>query len=301
MSKSNLLIDEQPLILLPSLAKVLGLELAVLVQQLHFLLSIPKCGRVIEGEKWIWNTYKEWQKEAFPFWSQRVIRRLFTEAEEQFLVISSQPEGWGSRRKYYRLNKGMMEKLVKSLAESTVISEEEITPSGQICHMDSKRPNLSLPQAAKSVASLSIQRLQTETTEPSAGFSLLNSNQSGFKAVKIDNLPPIASRPSPKKSSSSKPIPIDSNFPRLPESLSELTREWEDWKIDRRERKKPLTSGAATRHIKMLEKMGIEVGKATINKAIQAGWTDLYPVKPEHQSALSGKSVDAYGKSIKLV
>ena len=116
----------------------------------------------------------------------------------------------------------------------------------------------------------------------------------GFKAVKIHPISPDAVQPFARKPSTKEPEPI---LPKLPPSLTPILQDWEDWVADRKERKKPLTSRAAKRHIKMLEEMGAEVGRATINKAIQAGWTDLYPVKPE----LSGKSVDAYGKSIKLV
>lgn len=161
----NLLIDERPLVLLPSLAKIIGVDLAIVVQQLHFYLDNPKSGKMINGERWIWNTYEEWQKESFPFWSTRTIRRLFTEAEEKSLIVSSQPEGWDSRRKYYRLNVGMMAKLTRPLADSIDVENEGL-PSGQKARIDAAKKRGS--NAAKSGASLIIDRdFSTETSRVS--------------------------------------------------------------------------------------------------------------------------------------
>ena len=72
---SRVLLDERPLVLLPSLAKAVGVDAAIVIQQLHFDLTSPHSGRVVDGERWIFNTYEEWQKNDFQFWSTRHIRR----------------------------------------------------------------------------------------------------------------------------------------------------------------------------------------------------------------------------------
>lgn len=109
---TSLLIPENPLIVLPTLAKMIGINGAIFVQQIHFLLNIPKCGREHNGERWLYNTYEEWQDEFFPFWSIRTIKRICQVLEEMHIVETCQPEGRHSRRKYYRLNHGMVAKLI---------------------------------------------------------------------------------------------------------------------------------------------------------------------------------------------
>lgn len=97
----KLLINEPPLQVLPSLAKAIGLNEAVIIQQLHYLLE-GKHGAEIDGKKWIFNTYEQWQ-DFFPFWSLDTIKRTFLSLEENRLVMSCQPDS-GNRRKYYRID-----------------------------------------------------------------------------------------------------------------------------------------------------------------------------------------------------
>ena len=113
--KSNrVLFDERPLILLPSLARAVGVNGAIVIQQLHFYLANPDNGRVHDGERWIFNSYEQWHKSDFPFWSAVTIRRIFCDLEKRKLIASRQPEGRASRRKYYRINYGALEKAVAS-------------------------------------------------------------------------------------------------------------------------------------------------------------------------------------------
>lgn len=103
MKKTTLLIDEYPLIVLPSLAKEIGLNEAIALQQLHYWLSNPKGGVEINGEKWVYNTYEEWQEDNFPFWSIPTIQRTFSRLEKMGLVISMQTANY-DRKKYYRIH-----------------------------------------------------------------------------------------------------------------------------------------------------------------------------------------------------
>jgi len=107
----NLLIEEPPLQVLPSLAEAIGLEESIVIQQMHYFLR-KGSGKEFNGHRWLFNTYEQW-KTIFPFWSERTIRRIFTRLESMHLVESCQPEGRMSRRKYYRLNQGMMSKIRK--------------------------------------------------------------------------------------------------------------------------------------------------------------------------------------------
>lgn len=99
---SSLLITEPPLQVLPSLAKAIGLYQAIVLQQIHYLLLGSNNGKVIDGERWIFNTYEEWAG-FFPFWDEQAIKRTMLSLERMGMIVSCQPEGGVSRRKYYRI------------------------------------------------------------------------------------------------------------------------------------------------------------------------------------------------------
>ena len=80
---SRLLIDEPPLQVLPSLAREIGLNEAIMLQQIHYWLL--KSGNEFEGAKWFYKTLEEWQTE-FPFWSAMTIRRTLGSLEKQKII-----------------------------------------------------------------------------------------------------------------------------------------------------------------------------------------------------------------------
>lgn len=137
---ASLLISEPPLQVLPTLAEAIGLENAIVYQQLYYLLRKPEFGRVVNGKRWIFNTYADWHA-MFPFWSERTIRRIFESLETMHLVESCQPEQGISRRKYYRLNEGMLER-AKTGRFVKPVNNGKI-PCGQFGHID--RPIEALP------------------------------------------------------------------------------------------------------------------------------------------------------------
>lgn len=86
----KLLISESPLQVIPSLAVAIGLNEAIVLQQMHYWL-VNKANSndqrsYHDGTYWVFNTYEEWQ-EQFPFWSARTIRRTITSLQDQGLLI----------------------------------------------------------------------------------------------------------------------------------------------------------------------------------------------------------------------
>lgn len=79
-----LLLDEKPLIVMPGLAKKIGLNESIFLQQLHYWLE--KSTNIQDGHRWVYNTAKKWQ-EQFPFWSVNTIRRVIKNLEEKELLI----------------------------------------------------------------------------------------------------------------------------------------------------------------------------------------------------------------------
>lgn len=82
---SRLLIDEYPLMVLPSLVRQLGWKEAMVLQQMHYWLDVS--GHHKEGRKWIYNTYKQWHAQ-FPMFSERTLRRTIKSLEEKGYILS---------------------------------------------------------------------------------------------------------------------------------------------------------------------------------------------------------------------
>lgn len=99
---SSLLIPCEPLQVLPSLAKAIGLNEAIFLQQLHYWLLRSKNEH--EGKLWVHNTFEKWQ-EQFPFWSTRTLQRIVAELVKQEIVIVRKfgASNW-DHRNWYSIN-----------------------------------------------------------------------------------------------------------------------------------------------------------------------------------------------------
>jgi hypothetical protein len=92
--------------LLPTLAKMIGLNEAVLLQQIQYWVSINKKFEhfFVDGHYWVPKSYADWE-EDFPFWSADTIKRtaLFLE-EHNLLVTRTDSTDPFNRKKWYRPN-----------------------------------------------------------------------------------------------------------------------------------------------------------------------------------------------------
>ena len=85
----NLLLDDHPLLIPPTLAKELGsLNEAAFMQQLHYWLDIKKqTGKnFVDGRYWVYNSVEEWLKQ-FPWMTSATLRRTIAKLVEKGYVI----------------------------------------------------------------------------------------------------------------------------------------------------------------------------------------------------------------------
>lgn len=111
---NNLLLDSQPLVIIPELAEIIGLNEAIILQQIHYWLNINKKTNknFRDGFYWTYNSYEEWQKQ-FPFWSIRTITRIFSSLEKDGLLISSNYNKLKiDRTKWYRIDYERLQTLI---------------------------------------------------------------------------------------------------------------------------------------------------------------------------------------------
>ncbi|HQS84935.1 MAG TPA: DnaA N-terminal domain-containing protein [Alphaproteobacteria bacterium] len=106
---SSLLINEPPLQVLPTLAHRIGLNEALMLQQVHYWLN-PKLNRnIFEKRHWVHNTYRQWQAQ-FPFWSQRTIQRILLSLEEKSLLLAFLKNDF-QKTKHYTIDYDQLRKM----------------------------------------------------------------------------------------------------------------------------------------------------------------------------------------------
>ncbi|MCG1085226.1 conserved phage C-terminal domain-containing protein [Staphylococcus epidermidis] len=99
---SNLLIDDYPILVLPALASEIGLNEAIVLQQMHYWLK--KSNHDYDGRRWIYNSFPEWQKH-FPFWSVMTIKRAVYSLEKQnLLYVGNYNKAKFDKTKWYSIN-----------------------------------------------------------------------------------------------------------------------------------------------------------------------------------------------------
>lgn len=120
---SNLLLDEHPLQVMPTLATLIGLNEAIVLQQVHYWLKIKEKHQkdYIDGHYWVYNTYGQWQ-EQFPFWSIRTLKRVFTALEKSGLLLSANYNKAGfDKTKWYSINYKALNNLNSSSNQTDTI------------------------------------------------------------------------------------------------------------------------------------------------------------------------------------
>lgn len=96
------LFDVPPLIVNPILAFVLGLNEAIVIQQLHYWLQ--RSDNVHERRYWVYKSLKEWRRE-FPWWSEDTIQRTLSGLAKAGLVkVTKNPHDRTDRRNWYSLD-----------------------------------------------------------------------------------------------------------------------------------------------------------------------------------------------------
>lgn len=153
----NLLINEPPLQVLPSLAKLIGLNEAIFLQQLHFRLLISNNER--DGYKWIYRTIPEWNTE-FPFWSYDTVKRIVASLEKQQLIVTTSEYNKMKmdKTKWYRVNYPQMASL--SIGQNALSDSANCTDRrGQSAPTDEGKMHSAIPKEIKSIKNNNVEEL----------------------------------------------------------------------------------------------------------------------------------------------
>lgn len=117
------IINEPPLLVLPSLAKKIGINHAILLQQMHYWLRTSKHKK--GGHTWVYNTYEEWQ-EQLPWLSTRGIRKLISDLERDgYIVVANHNRAKFDQTKWYRIDYSRLNRDFSDVSQSVTSSDTE--------------------------------------------------------------------------------------------------------------------------------------------------------------------------------
>lgn len=121
---SKALINENPLLVLPSLAVTLGLNEAIVLQQVHFWLQYSRNKR--DGRLWVYKTYVDWGHE-FPFWSDKTIRRAIGSLETGGTLLSTDAYNKMpmDKTKWYAIDYEKLNLVTKSIGQNDQMDGSE--------------------------------------------------------------------------------------------------------------------------------------------------------------------------------
>lgn len=145
---SHLLIHEPPLQVLPSLAVAVGLNEAIVLQQIHYWLQ--RSQNEINGHLWVYNSVAQW-KHQFPFWSDDTIARTLKSLRQSGVVVAEQlSKEPRDRSLYYRIDYAALAGLTTatcgngSLVSAECITADCLSPLPQVAVMHSRKMTESL-------------------------------------------------------------------------------------------------------------------------------------------------------------
>lgn len=147
---NKLLLDEQPILILPQLATIIGLNESIVLQQVHYWIKHNEASNRNhkEGHYWVYNTFDEWEKQ-FPFWSGRTIKRTFKKLEdEKLLIVGHYNKKSYDRTKWYRIDYKRLETLASDHSDKMAqcIVTNWHNGKGQNGTMDSDKMTPPIPE-----------------------------------------------------------------------------------------------------------------------------------------------------------
>lgn len=125
---TKLLLDERPLIVLPELAVQVGLNEAILLQQIHYWVN--QKNNLRDGRYWVYNTLKE-LNDQFPFWSQKTIQRTITSLKKKEILLTANYNKAGfDKTVWYSIDYDQLDFLVSNPYGQNDHTRESNCPNG---------------------------------------------------------------------------------------------------------------------------------------------------------------------------
>ena len=117
---SMYLFDEQPIIANKTLAREIGLNEALILQQINYWIEINKKSgnNYYDGRYWTYNSIRAWQENDFDYMSLDTVKRTFSKLEKAgFLLIGNYNKDPRDKTKWYTINTEKLEELYAEIED----------------------------------------------------------------------------------------------------------------------------------------------------------------------------------------
>lgn len=131
---SKLLLNEAPLVVQPTLAVKLGLNEALVLQQIHYWATMKL--NLKDGYYWVYNTYEDWTNQ-FPFMSKSTIGRVLRNLEKnKVIVVGNYNKLSFDKTKWYRIDYNELKKYESNTSNDGFVEPVNDIPKSN--HDDAK-------------------------------------------------------------------------------------------------------------------------------------------------------------------
>ncbi len=154
----SLLFNFRPLVINPELAVRIGLNEAIVLQQVNYWINDKDQGVDYGGLRWVFNTYESWAKQ-FPFWSEDTVKRAFTSLVKQGCLYAKQlNKSQHDRTNFYTIN-----------PDSPLLQEEKHLHSSNGANCPDREMQIALMDEGKNARSPMVTTTKTTTDIKSIG------------------------------------------------------------------------------------------------------------------------------------
>ncbi len=154
----SMLFNFRPLVVNPELATRIGLNEAIVLQQVNYWINDKEQGVNFEGRRWVFNSYESWVKQ-FPFWSADTVKRAFTSLVKQgCLDVEQLNKSQHDRTNYYTINH-----------DCALLNDAEHMPSSNGANCPDRQAQAAPMDEGKNARSLTVTTTKTTTETNSIG------------------------------------------------------------------------------------------------------------------------------------
>ncbi|AVV37327.1 conserved phage C-terminal domain-containing protein [Pantoea vagans] len=162
----SLLLKVKPLVISPELALRIGLNEAIVLQQICYWLEDTTAGVEYEGKRWVYNSINAWN-EQFPWWTTKTIQRTVSSLKKMGLIFVEQlKKKQHDQTNYYAINYANP---LLTDKDNLSLSRETICPNrkGQSVPMDKVNLSHSIGSNCPNVTEITTENTTEITTPPS--------------------------------------------------------------------------------------------------------------------------------------
>jgi hypothetical protein len=147
---SKLLTNENPLIILPYLAKEIGLYEAIILQQIHYWILQER--QFKDKRFWYYSSIRNWQIQ-FPFLSKRTLQRAFKKLKDQGLIITGRYNKMkADKTLWYSIDYEKLETIINKINIDSANLTPCIMPKWN--HLDSANLGKAIPETKETTTDI---------------------------------------------------------------------------------------------------------------------------------------------------